>query len=151
MGRVSGQSRADNAAILLAGNGEPADEVEERTGAAQEGEHDEPDPHEHRVDLEVGAEPPGHAGDHPVGGAALQRGPLGHTVVDRARVLASLGARIHGVRGARLDGVRVARLDGRVLGARIGGRVLGARLDGVLVGHGSIVWPRDGPSNGGCP
>ena len=50
----------------------PARDVGEHAGAAGQREHDEPDAEDDRVDVEVAAEPSGHAAEHLVGGGAGQ-------------------------------------------------------------------------------
>ena len=69
-GRVAGRDHGVLGALL--GDEQPHHAVEQETGAAEEGEHDEEDPQDRRVDVEVAAEPAGDPGDLAVGVGAPQ-------------------------------------------------------------------------------
>src|SRR5262249_44256419 len=62
----------DRVFLALVRDHERAGRVDEESGAAEEGEDDEPDPVEDGVDVEVLSEAAGDAGDHAVGPAPAE-------------------------------------------------------------------------------
>ena len=108
----------------------PARDVGEQAGAAGQREHDEPDAEDDRVDVEVAAEPAGHAAEHLVGGGAGEAPRL------RARGRDRLG----GSGGLRV-GLRVG-LRLRLLGPGPSGspEVIGSSGFVGLIGLVGCVW-----------
>ena len=60
----------DGSAVLR--DEQPADQVEEQSAAAEDGQHDEDDPDDHRVDAQPAGEAGGDAAENAVGLAAAQ-------------------------------------------------------------------------------
>ena len=72
---------------LLVGHEQPAGAVQDQAGAAEEGEHDEGDPQDERVDVEVAGEAAGDAGDLAVGGGAAEPAEVADLVAGDAGAL----------------------------------------------------------------
>ena len=62
----------DGVPLALVGHHKREGQVDDDSGTAKQGEHDEADAVDRRMDVEVAGEPAGDPGDHPVGPASLQ-------------------------------------------------------------------------------